>query len=90
MKLPTKDEYFKKLRSDKEYQAILKMAPAEERKKIAGTVEMVVSSMFDAFSTVAARMKQDDNFAKEVESALKDGTSIIKESDGSPLASKEK
>lgn len=90
MKIPTKEEYLKALRSNKDYQAVLKSAPNDERKKIIATVEMVTTSMLEAFSTVAAQTKQDPNFAKEVDEALKDGINIIKESDGSTLTTKEK
>jgi len=90
MRIPTKDEYFKKLKSDKDYQAMLKAAPADERKKIINTVDTVMSSMFDVFSTIAIQMKQDPSVAKKIEEVLKDESNIIKESDGSPITPKEK
>ncbi len=90
MKIPTKEEYFKHLRSDKEYQAVLKAAPPEERKRIIGTVETVMTSMIEAFTMMAAQAKEDPAAAKEVAEALKDGVGIIKESDGSPIRPKEK
>ncbi len=90
MKLPTKQEYFKRLRNDKDYQAVLKAAPPEERQRIIGTVETFMNSMLEAFTMMAAQAKEDPEAAKEIAEALKAGVGIIKESDGSPLRSKEK
>jgi hypothetical protein len=90
MKIPTKEEYFKKLRSDKDYQSLLKAAPSDERQRIINTVETVMSSMFEAFSLMASNAKGDPNIAKEVTEALKTGVGIIKESDGSPIAPEKK
>jgi len=69
---------------------VLKAAPPEERKRIIGTVETVMTSMIEAFTMMAAQAKEDPAAAKEVAEALKDGVGIIKESDGSPIRPKEK
>lgn len=90
MKIPTKQEYFKKLRDNKDYQAVLKSAPPEERKRIIGTVETFMNSMLEAFTMMASHAEQDPAVAKEIAEALKDGVGIIKESDGSPIRSKDK
>lgn len=90
MHIPTKEEYFKKLRSDKDYQAVLKAAPPEERRRIIGTVETFMNSMLEAFTMMASTAQQDPAAAKEFTEALKDGINIIKESDGSPIPPQEK
>lgn len=90
MHIPTKEEYFKKLRSNKDYQAVLKAAPPEERRRIIGTVETFMNSMLEAFTMMASNAQQDPAAAKEFTEALKGGINIIKESDGSPIPPQEK
>jgi len=90
MRIPTKEEYFKKLRSDKDYQSLLKAAPPDERRKIIGTVETLMNSMLDAFTFMASTAQENPDVAKEIAEVLKGGGNIIKESDGAPLTPKEK
>ena len=88
MKIPTQEEYFKKLRSDPLYISLLKKASPEERKKIINTVEYVAGSMLEALSVGMGAMNSDPEMAQEIVEALKTGDGIIKESDGSPIVSK--
>ena len=88
MKIPTQEEYFKKLRSNPIYVSLLKKASPEERKKIINTVEYVAGSMLEALSIGVSAMNSDPETAKEIVEALKTGDGIIKESDGAPIVSK--
>lgn len=88
MKIPTREEYFKKLRSDPLYLALLKKAPAEERKQIINTVEYVAGTMLEALTLGVGAMKEDPQTAQDLIEALKTGSGIIKESDGTPIAKK--
>jgi hypothetical protein len=86
--IPTKEEYFKKFRSNPDYQAILKAAPAHERKQIINTVERVAATMLEALSMLAVNANQDPAASQQIIEALKTGDGIIKESDGAPINSK--
>jgi hypothetical protein len=88
MKIPTQEEYFKKLRSNSMYVSLLKSASPEERKKIINTVEYVAGSLLEALSVGVSTMNSDPEMAKEIVEALKTGDGIIKESDGAPIVSK--
>jgi hypothetical protein len=88
MKIPTQEEYFKKLRSNPMYVSLLKSASPEERKKIINTVEYVAGSLLEALSVGVSTMNSDPEMAKEIVEALKTGDGIIKESDGAPIVSK--
>jgi len=88
MKIPTQEEYFKKLRSNPMYVSLLKSASPEERKKIINTVEYVAGSLLEALSVGVSTMNSDPEMAKEIVEALKTGDGIIKESDGAPIISK--
>lgn len=91
MKIPTKQEYFKQLRSNKEYLSLLKKIPdSTERKTAINTVEHIVGSLFDALSMVSAVAKENPEAAEKISQALKTGDGIIKESDGAPIEPKEK
>jgi hypothetical protein len=87
-KIPTKEEYFKKLRSNEGYIAVLKKAPDEEtRKRIISTVEHVAGSLFDGILPVLGSLKSDPEAASKISEALKTGIGIIKENDGAPIVS---
>lgn len=85
MKIPTKDEYFKKLRSNSQYLENLKQAPAEERKQIINTIEYIMGSIFDSMSHAFSNMNSNPDIQKEIVEALKTGNGIIKENDGEPF-----
>jgi hypothetical protein len=88
MKIDSKNEYFKKLRSKPEYLAALKQVPsAEERRQIIATIEHIAGNLFEALSSVAASMREDPQIAQQISEALKTGDGIIKESDGMPIMS---
>jgi hypothetical protein len=88
MKIPTREEYFKKLRSNSDYLAALKQAPTDaDRKKIIGVVEHIVGTMFDALLPTLSVIKSDPDAAQKITEALKTGDGIIKESDGAPIVS---
>jgi hypothetical protein len=91
MKIPTKQEYFKQLRSNKEYLSILKGIPdAAERKKAINTVEYIIGSLFEAFTMSKISSKENPEAEEKISQALKTGDGIIKESDGAPIEPKEK
>lgn len=87
MKIPTREQYFKKLRSDPLYVALLKKAPAEERKQIINTIEHIAGSLLDAMTMGFSAVKENPQIVDELAEALKTGGGIIKESDGSPITS---
>jgi len=90
-KIPTKEEYFKTLRSHKVYSAILKKAPDDAaRRQIISTVEYIASSLFDGVLPVMATATSNPESAEKISEALKTGDNIIKESDGAPIAPKSK
>jgi len=91
MKTPKKQDYFKQLRSNKEYLSLLKKIPdAAERKQAINTVEHIVSSLFDALMMANVEAKKNPEAEEKISQALKTGDGIIKESDGSPIEPKEK
>lgn len=91
MKTITKQEYFKKLRSNQEYQSILKKIPdAEERKRAINTVEYIVGNFIDAMLFARSSAAENPESAEKIMEALKTGDNIIKESDGSPIDPKAK
>jgi len=91
MKIPTKQEYFKKLRSNQEYQALLKKIPnVEERKRAINTIEYIMENFINAFSMVASEAAKNPESAEKIMEALKTGDNIIKENDGSPIDPKAK
>lgn len=91
MKIPTKQEYFKQLRSNKEYLSLLKKFPDDvERRQAINVVEHVAGNLFEALLMSAAAIKQNPEAAEKISQALKTGEGIIKESDGSPIEPKEK
>lgn len=85
MRIPTQEEYFKKLRSDPTYISLLKKASLDERKKIINTVEYIAGSMLSALTAGFSSVGSDPESAKELIEAMKTGEGIIKESDGSPI-----
>jgi hypothetical protein len=88
MKIDSKNEYFKKLRSKPEYLAALKkVSSAEERKQIIATVEYIAGNLFEALAFAAGTMREDPQIAQQISEALKTGDGIIKESDGMPITS---
>lgn len=88
MKIPTKEEYFKNLRSDPLYRSILKNIPNEERKRAIETIEHIAGSILEGLTLAAGAMKQDPNIEQELIEAMKTGDGIIKESDGSSVVQK--
>jgi len=91
MKIPTKQEYFKKLRSNQEYQSLLKKIPdIEERKRAIYTIEYIMENFINAFSVIGSTAAQSPEAAEKIMEALKTGDGIIKESDGEPIMTKEK
>lgn len=88
MKIDSKNEYFKKLRSKPEYLEALKKVPsAEERRQIIATVEHIAGNLFEALAFAAGTMREDPQIAQQISEALKTGDGIIKESDGMPIMS---
>ncbi|NBO99486.1 MAG: hypothetical protein EBU90_05065 [Proteobacteria bacterium] len=86
MKTPTKQEYFKILRSNPEYLSLLKKIPeAHERKKTINIVEYVAGNIYDALIMMNASSKQNPEILDKISEALKTGDGIIKENDGNPV-----
>ena len=86
MKTPTKQEYFKILRSNPEYLSLLKKIPeANDRKKAINIVEYVAGNIYDALIMMNASSKQNPEILDKISEALKTGDGIIKENDGSSV-----
>ena len=84
----SKEELLKKLRSDPEYSKVLKsMSSSEQRRDAISVVEHIVGSLYDGLLLVSSTAQQDPEISDKISEALKTGGNIIKESDGSPLAS---
>lgn len=90
MKIPTKDEYFKKMRSDPDFLSLLKRASTQERKQILSTIEYFAESMYDMMIEAMASTVSNPGISNEIDEALKNGVNIVKESDGSPITPKQK
>lgn len=88
MKIPSKEECFRKLKSDPAFLSLLKKAPLEERKQIINTIDHVAGSLFDALMFVRSQANTNSEASQEILEALKTGDGIIKESDGAPMAKK--
>lgn len=91
MKLPTKQEYLKKLKSNSDYLSLLKKIPdSDERKRAIYTVEHIVGNLFDALMMASISSNENPEASEKISKALKTGDGIIKESDGAPIEPKEK
>jgi len=88
MKIPTKEEYFRTLRSDPRYSSALKQVSTDtDRKKIIGIIEHVAGTLFEALVPALGAANSDPEAAQKISEALKTGVGIIKESDGAPIVS---
>jgi len=91
MKIPTKQEYFKMIRSNPEYLSLLKKIPeADERRKAIHTVEYIAGSIFDALLMISADASKNPEVSEKISAAMKTGDGIIKENDGSPIVQDKK
>lgn len=84
----TKEEFLRRLNTDKSYYQLLKAASStDERKRVKAQVEGFASMLFDAIAPAFAKMSEDPEMASKISEALKTGDGIIKESDGAPIVS---
>jgi hypothetical protein len=86
--LTKKEDIFRKIYSDPAFSSTFnRLKDPQEKARALATVEHVVGSLFDALIPSVAAMHQDPAAASRISEALKTGDGIIKESDGSPIAS---
>jgi len=89
MKIPTKQEYLKKLRLNRDYLAILKKTPEDQRKKIIGIVESIIEPLYDGIVLGINTANKNPEIAQQLSESLENDNNIIKESDGQPIKSKQ-
>lgn len=84
----SKDDLIKKLRANPMYREALRMARNDdERRRIIATTEGFLSSFVDSFSPIVNRAGNDPAFASQLQEAMKSGAKVVRESDGSTIAS---
>lgn len=84
----SRDDFIKRLRNDPLYRRALKLAPTDaERRRIIGTTEAVATQFFEALGPLGHHVRLDPSFGEKLQEALKRGAAVVKERDGTPVAS---
>ena len=86
--MKTKEDFFKHLSQDPAFSRLMSSLPDDDtRKRVAGDVRGFVGPLFDAIFPAWAAVSSDPTASAKISEALKTGVDIIRESDGSPIAS---
>ena len=84
----SKEDLLRHFYADPQVAEVLKRSTNEvDKLRAMRTVEYFLGTMYDAVIPALAKMKEDPAAAAQISEALKTGEGIIKESDGSPIAS---
>lgn len=84
----SKEDLIKKLRANPLYRDALKMARNDaERRRIIAVTEGFLTEFVTNINPVFGHAQTNPKFATKLQEALKSGAQVVKESDGTPIAS---